>query len=116
MSKFIILIVSVFMVTGCATRGSTYVPIVDLKGKDVFTFNRNVAECQVYAKKRMDAASGAAFGAVAGALLSAALGGSRASQRRGAVVGATYGAKGTNDTQETIIKRCLRGRGYNVLD
>ena len=34
----------------------------------------------------------------------------------GATVGAISGGAQANETQEVIIKRCLAGRGYNVLN
>ena len=105
--------------TGCATRGANYVPLVDMKGKEQQQFNTDVSECQVYAKQRMDAADGAVAGAVVGALLGALIaprGYRNELAGRAAIAGAAGGAAGANETQETITKRCLAGRGYNVLN
>lgn len=84
---------------GCATRGAGYVPLVDMQGRAVEQFNADLAECQAYAKQRMDAAQGAMADAIVGALF-----------------GAGGGAAQANQTQESITKNCLAGRGYNVLN
>ena len=112
-------LVCLFILSGCATRGANYVPLVDMKGKDQQAFNTDVVECQSYAKQRIDAAQGAVAGAVVGALLGALIaprGYRNNVAGQTAVAGAAGGAVGANDTQETITKRCLAGRGYNVLN
>lgn len=107
------------MISGCATTGANYVPLVDMRGKDNATFSVDLQECQAYARQRMDAASGALVGAAIGALFMAALaprGYGHYAARQGAIVGAAGGAVGANENQETITKRCLAGRAYNVLN
>ena len=117
--KTVLAALVISLLTGCATRGAGYVPVVDSKYKDPQALAQDTLECQQFAKQRMDAADGAAAGAVAGALLLAALsprGYKNYSAQQGAIVGGVSGAAAANDTQETIIKRCLVGRGYNVLN
>lgn len=117
-----IIIASIIM-TGCATRGANYVPVVDMQGRSSGQYNTDLSDCQGYAKHRMDAADGAVSGAIAGAIIGgifAALITPRG-YRNYAVApviaaGAMGGAVDANDTQETIIKRCLAGRGWNVLN
>ena len=118
MKRLIAAILSATVLAGCATRGANYVPLVDMKGKDQQQFNIDVTECQTYAKQRMDAADGAVAGAVVGALLGALIaprGYRNQVAGRTAIAGAAGGAAGANENQETITKRCLAGRGYNVL-
>jgi len=95
---------------------------VDLKGVDRSRYEADLAECQQYAQLR-DPAAQAAVGAVAGALLGALLGaaaGSRfdhgAMARVGAVSGAAGGASHGAQSQVDIVRNCLRGRGYAVLN
>lgn len=105
--------------TGCAHRGANYVPLVDTKYKDQAVLAQDVTECQVFAKTRMDAAEGAVAGALIGALLGAAIaprGYRNSTAAYGAGVGAISGGAAAHETQETITKRCLMGRGYNVLN
>lgn len=103
---------------GCAG----YQPVVDMRGADPSRYRSDLAECQQYAQQRdpaAQAAVGAAAGAVFGALLAAAAG-SRydrgAMARVGAVSGAAGGASHGAQSQVDIIRNCLRGRGYSVLN
>ncbi len=108
---------------GCAaTTGANYRPVVDNKGVDLNKYEVDLRECQNYATQTAgageSAAAGAAAGAVLGAVLAAAAGKnhSRSSNARvGAVTGAVgAGAEGETN-QRNIIRRCLAGRGYRVL-
>ena len=112
----------VISVSGCANTGANYRPVVDNKGVDLNRYEVDLQECQAYANQTasagQSAAAGAAAGAVLGAVLAAAAGKnySRTSTARvGAVTGAVgAGAEGENN-QRNIIRRCLAGRGYKVL-
>ena len=106
---------SIFM-TGCANTQ----PIIDTKGVDMSEYQSDLSECQQYAKQisqgkeaTVDAGIGAAFGWA----LSKVGGGDT---KRGASLGAvTGGAMGLGDaakSKEEIIRRCLRGRGYSILN
>lgn len=119
MMKITLAALALLVVSGCATRGSSFTPLVDMKGRDWAVFSQDTGECQLYARQTADAASGAAAGAVIGALLGAALAprGYRSNVAGyGAVAGGLGGATGANNSQENIIRRCLSGRGYNVLN
>lgn len=113
------LIAIAIALSGCATRGANYVPVVDTKGRDQTALAVDITDCQLYAAQRADAATGAVVGAIFGALLGAALmpaGHQHWGAQQGAIAGGLGGAYGANDSQETIIKRCLSGRGYSVLN
>lgn len=116
----LVLIASIAVLTvGCATRGSTFTPLVDMKGRDWAVFSQDTGECQIYARQQPGATEGAIGGALAGALIGAALAphGYRSNVAGyGAVAGGLGGAAGTNQSQENIIRRCLAGRGYSVLN
>ena len=104
---------------GCATRGAGYIPLVDTHGKSQSVLDNDIHECQQFAKQRADAATGAAAGAIAGALLGALLmprGYRNEGASKLAVLGGVSGAGQATETQESIIRRCLAGRGYNVLN
>ena len=125
LAKKLLCIALALAMTGCATGrgfGKTYQPIVDMKGEDLGRYNANLAECQQYAQG-ISAGKNAAGGAIAGALLGAALaaGFGLSSRHVASVAGAGAaswgGAAGaaSQGKQETIIMRCLQGRGYRVL-
>ena len=106
------------LASGCAS----YTPVVDMRGVDRRTYAADLDECQGYATQRSaggTAAAGAVAGAVFGALLGAAIGNHSLAQR-GAGVGALYGVAGGAaagaDSQIDIVRRCMHGRGYAVLN
>ena len=112
----------VLILSGCATSGANYRPIVDVKGVDMNKFEGDLIECRQYAVQVAGAGEGAAAGAVAGALFGALLAAAagvkydRASIARvGAVSGAVSGAAEGEKGQRNIIRTCLTGRGYSVL-
>jgi len=106
-------------VAGCANTGANYRPIVDRPGAN---YEADLAQCQQHAHQVASAAESAAVGAIAGAVIGALLGivGDNRGQRSalagiGALSGAVgAGAQGETD-QRNIIRRCLQGRGYAVL-
>ena len=97
--------------------------IIDRKGVNMAAYEQDKAECEVYAQEVRTgekAARGAASGAVIGGAVGAITGDSSEAAARGAGVGAvTGGARGASQGQRTeveVVKRCLRGRGYRVLN
>ncbi|MGS1115779.1 glycine zipper family protein [Castellaniella sp. UC4442_H9] len=118
--KRVILAVLCAAIAGCAS----YRPVVDTQGVDPAQYEKDLKECQAYAKQvnpGAQAGVGMALGAVLGALLGAAVGGNNAGYyagvgaASGAVTGGAYGAAGGAGDQKTIIVRCLMYRGYRVL-
>lgn len=104
---------------GCATRGANYIPLADLKYKDQTRYYQDVNECQQYARQSADPGETAVAGAVVGALIGAAIaprGHRNRAAAYGAGIGAISGGAQASETQEVIVKRCLAGRGYNVLN
>lgn len=103
---------------GCASRA----PIVDQKGVDQAAYQRDLAECQGYADQvavGKQAGAGALGGAAVGAALGAILGNSDTVERAagsGAVVGGARGAVAGTRERSQVVKNCLRGRGYRVLN
>ena len=101
---------------------STNEIIIDEKGVNMSAYQTDLADCQRYAasvKTGEKTAKGAASGAVVGGLIGAITGGSSGAAT-GAGVGAVGGgARGANEGEETevqVVKRCLSGRGYQVLN
>jgi hypothetical protein len=85
---------------------------------------KDLSECQDYAKQATGmggtAAKGAGAGAVVGGLLGLVTGSNTTgivqSAGAGAVIGGAGGAYKGNDSQEAVVKKCLVGRGYKVLN
>ena len=114
-----IITASLFVLTGCTTTDEI---IIDQKGVDMAAYQRDLAECKGYSsavRSGEKTAKGAATGAVVGGLVGAITGGGHGAAQ-GAGVGAVGGgAKGANEGAQTevqVVKNCLRGRGYRVLN
>jgi hypothetical protein len=109
-------LVATIMIAGCAAHPD---PIVDMKGVDPDAFAQDWHECESYTEEILiskgivkGAATGAAVGAIAGAIdgdvsESAAIGG---------LYGGTRSGLRADRERQKVFKRCLRGRGYRVLN
>ena len=111
--KKIVLIAA--LLSGCASMGSEYVPLVDRPNEN---FYADLEACQAHAKNEAGAADGALFGGAFGAVLGAVLApkewrGDFA--KAGAIGGMTGGAAGALNNQRNIVINCMKGRGHNVL-
>lgn len=102
---------------GCAT----YTPMIDFSTSTAQPdrYQQDLSECQAYADRvsvGQGAVIGAAVGAVLGAAVYAAFGlhaGNGAAF--GAGVGALNGAGRAGMSQVDVVRRCMQGRGYTVL-
>jgi uncharacterized protein YcfJ len=95
-----------------------------MKGVNESAYEKDLSECQAYAQQQSGmgetAAKGAGAGAVVGGLLGLVTGGNKTgivqAAGAGAVIGGAGGAFSGNQAQEAVVKRCLSGRGYKVLN
>lgn len=104
------------LIGGCASHPD---PIIDMQGVDESTMRVDWAECEAYSD-RIVIGKGAAKGAAAGGVVGAATGAISGDADRGAGYGAIWGAtrstlEGDREKQ-MVFKRCMRGRGYRVLN
>jgi uncharacterized protein YcfJ len=104
------------LTAGCTAHPE---PIVDTKGVDLAAYHRDLDECQKYAAQ-IDPAKGVAKGAVAGAAVGAAVGAIGGDVGQAAAVGAVSGGASSalkaDEDKQNVVKRCLSGRGYRVLN
>jgi outer membrane lipoprotein SlyB len=118
MKQYLLLLIGILSVA-CTTTDEI---IIDRKGVDEARYQADLAECQAYSSEVRTgekAAKGAASGAVVGGLIGAAVGNSRDAQRgagAGAVTGAAKGVSAGERDEVQVVKQCLRGRGYRVLN
>lgn len=111
----------VLALAGCAGRGAGG-PIVDMKGVDPAQYRIDLSECEDYADQvtvGTRVAGGAAAGAVVGGLIGAAVGDSDTAKRSAGAGAVAGGARGTGDVvreRQTVVRNCLRQRGYAVLN
>lgn len=120
MSKFFVVLMAGILLAGC--RATDDRPIVDLQGVNVAQYENDLAECRAYAdevRAGHEVAQGAVGGAVVGGAIGAAVGNSDTAQRgagAGAVAGAARGAGEAIRERDRVLRNCLRGRGYRVLN
>jgi len=120
MNKLLMLLLVPGMVLGC--RATDDRPIVDMQGVSTAQYNADLVDCQAYADEveaGRQVARGAVGGAVVGGVVGAVVGNSDTAQRTagaGAVLGGSRGAQSAMSERERVIRNCLRGRGYRVLN
>ena len=93
--------------------------IIDTKGVDMARYEQDLAECRVYSSEVQTGkkvATGAASGAVVGGLIGAITGDAGKAAGVGAVGGGAKGASEGAKDEVRVVKNCLRGRGYRLLN
>ena len=121
------MIAAVLLATGCAANQSTHRTLVDYQapGYDHQKYLRDNADCnQIASQRESDAANGALGGLVAGALLGAIVGNAYGDTGHGAAYGAALGtasgglqgAASDGSAHDRIVRDCMTGRGFRVLD
>jgi outer membrane lipoprotein SlyB len=119
--RALVLMATVFLVTafaGCAAHPD---PIIDTKGVDEELMAQDWEECEAYTEE-ISVAKGTAKGAGLGAAIGAVVGsiGSGGDPAEDAAYGAVYGGTDSgleaDRDKQAVFKRCMRGRGYRVLN
>jgi len=110
-------LLSVLVLAGCSSAPG---PIVDTKGVNMTRYHEDLSDCEGYAEQvRIE--SGVAKGAAAGGAVGAATGavvGENVGEYAGvgAIAGAAKSAQIGDREKSQVVKRCMRGRGYKVLN
>ena len=113
--------------SGCVANSSSSIfesskPVIDTKGVNMSQYEIDLEECSTFSEDISTGKSivkGAATGAAVGAVIEAITDDVRS--RRDAIEvgavsgGAQSGVRAVREKQQ-ILKRCLRGRGYKVLN
>ena len=123
MKKTLTITLAAAILVGCAAPMHQYQPLID-GGTNTEQYQRDLQDCRAYAMTKPSAensaAAGAIFGALAGVAILAVGGGRHGFGNEAAGIGALLGGvEGYNkgaQGQQGIVKRCLAGRGYKVLD
>lgn len=117
--KTLALIFAGALAAGCAAHPD---PIIDMKGVDLDRYDQDWAECESYTEEVLVAqgvTKGAGLGAVVGAAAGAIGGNSTDAAESagvGALIGGTRSGLDADEMKQTVFKRCMRGRGYRVLN
>ena len=123
--KKLFLYLNLCFVIGCAQTDLSDrndIAIIDTRGVDESGFKKDYSECSDFAKNidltERTLKQGAVAGAT-GAAVGAIIGGEEAAKKIGgsaAVLNAVEANLDGRNEQAKIIKNCLRGRGYKVLN
>lgn len=105
------------LTAGCASG-----PIIDRQGVDPVAYDRDLLQCESYANEvRVGKRAGgkALAGAVLGGVVGAVVGNSDTAAELAGAGAAVGAAEGTGDglrERRTVVRNCLRNRGYAVLN
>jgi len=105
----------ILLVSACASHK----PIVDTKGVNMALYEQDLAECTELAEQvatEQKVAKSAAVGAAVGAAIGAIWGNAGDGAASGAIDGGTAGGLDADHEKARVVKNCLRGRGYRVLN
>ena len=127
MKNISLVLVGLLMICGCSSPGGSAYGgnsgiIIDTKGVDMSGYHADLTDCQSYASQvpvAQRTATSTAGGAVLGGVIGAIVGDSGTAQRGagvGAVTGAVKGVSSGTKERQQVVRNCLRGRGYRVLN
>ena len=114
--KYAALVLALLALGACTTTDEI---IIDRKGVDMARYDQDLAECRAYSEEVQTGkkvATGAASGAVVGGLIGAITGDAGKAAGVGAVGGGARGASEGSRDEVQVVKNCLRGRGYRILN
>ena len=109
-------VLAALAVGGCAAHPD---PIVDMKGVNREAFERDWQECEAYTEEILISQGiikGATVGAAVGAIAGAIDGDAAEGAGYGGLYGGTRSGLDADRERQKVFKRCLRGRGYKVLN
>ena len=113
----------IISISGCVANSSSSIfesskPIIDTKGVDMTQYEIDLEECSDFSEDistGKSIAKGAATGAAIGAVVEVVTDEKEAIEKGAVAGGAKSGVRAVRE-KERILKRCLRGRGYKVLN
>lgn len=119
--KFSVVVPLLFLLPACENTGAGYQPVID--GAIGPNYTNDLAYCQSLAAQQGTFSNSTGTNAAAGAVVAggttAVLNNKGTNVRDAALVGAAAGviagAMQQQQNKETIIRNCMRGRGYNVV-
>jgi len=114
--QHVLLILISTVIIGCVAHPE---PIIDTRGVDLVVYEGDMADCEAYGQQihiEQGVAKGAAAGAVVGTATGAISGNPASGAGYGAVFGAAESARLNDREKQRVVKNCMRGRGYRVLN
>ena len=115
--KPVLLTICALWLCGCTAHPE---PIIDTRGVNMAAYEADLEECRSYSQQirtSKGVAKGAAGGAAVGGVLGAIDGDDIGEDAGvGAVFGGVSSGLDAERTKQRVVKNCLRGRGYRVLN
>lgn len=114
--NFLLFVAAAILLGACAAHPD---PIVDMQGVNADQLALDWDDCEAYSEQihvTQGIAKGAGTGAGVGALGGVIHGDVGKSAASGALAGATASGIHNDREKQRVFKRCLRGRGYRVLN
>jgi len=102
------------LLTACGSA-----PIVNQTGVDPVVYQQDLSDCKRYADEvrvAQKTGTGAVAGAAAGALIGVIIGDTGRGAGVGAVQGGTSGTVSGVRERRTVVRNCLRDKGYSVYN
>lgn len=115
-TKTLVLSSICIILSACAAHPD---PIIDMQGVNPDLLAQDWADCEAYSQEivvGVGVAKGAGVGGGVGAVAGAINGDVGRSAANGALIGATRSGLDADKDKQRVFKRCLRGRGYRVLN
>jgi hypothetical protein len=120
-SRLLIALPLLGALAACSNVGANYTPVID--GPVGPNYNADLAQCQSLAASQAQvdgstagaAATGAGLGAASSVIFNDNSDDLGEAAAIGALAGVTSNAIQKTQNRETIVKNCMRGRGYNVV-
>jgi len=116
-TRALIMTMALIVIAGCAAHPD---PIIDMQGvNDMEKFDQDWGDCESYTEEiaiEKGVAKGAALGTVVGAAAGAIDGDAGEGAGYGAIYGGTRSGLSADREKQKVFKRCMRGRGYRVLN
>jgi len=115
------ILIATVLLAACAAEPRHSV-IIDKQGVDMNQYYHDLDQCASYAEEvrtGANTATGAGRGAVVGGAIGGILAGGDGAAKGagvGAVTGGAKGYAGSEQEQRQVVKNCMRGRGYKVLN
>ena len=115
--EILMITAALIVIAGCAAHPD---PIIDMQSvNDMERFDRDWDDCESYTDEiaiEKGVAKGAALGTVVGAAAGAIDGDAGEGAGYGALYGGTRSGLDADREKQMVFKRCMRGRGYRVLN
>ena len=115
MHRIALITLAALLTTACASSKRV---VVDKQGIDEAQYQQDLSDCRAVADE-VSTGRDAAGGAIIGGILGAIFGNSGTAGRMaggGAVIGAAGKAGDAEQEKSQVVKNCMRGRGYRVLN